>query len=235
MINYFTYDDIPSTDFGVYISGHDTFDSPYRAYDMFSVPGKNGDDLGIEKRLQNVTLIYDAFICRDFQPNAAALRNFLISRYGYKRLVDTYHPDEFRLAVVGAPLDFATTPDNKAASFQLVFNCKPQRYLFSGEQTIAFTADGSITNPTYFASKPMIRIYGNGQVGIGSFSVTTSGATEYTDLDCEVMEAFEGAVSRNKDITLDGYDFPELVPGENTIQLGEGITRVEITPRWFTV
>ena len=233
MINYFTYDGTPSRDFGVYISGHHTFNSSVRAYNLISVAGKNGDDVGIEKRLQNVTLIYDAFIIRNFEHNAEGLRNFLLSKFGYKCLVDTYHPDEFRLAVLDSPIEFSTTQNNRAASFQLAFNCKPQRFLFSGEQVQTFTASGTIENPTLFASKPLLRAYGTGTLGIGNMTITINSANEYTDIDCEIMEAYKGGVSCNGNITINGKDFPTLPAGTSSLSLSSGITRVDITPRWY--
>lgn len=232
MINYFTYDGVSSRDFDVYISGHDTFDSPVRAYNLISVPGKNGDDVGIEKRFQNVTLIYDAFIYHDFKRNSEGLRNFLLSRFGYKRLVDTYHPDEFRLAICDTALNFSTTPDNRAAEFQITFNCKPQRYLFSGEQVKTLTASGKIENPTQFPARPLLRVYGTGTFTIGNISVQITSANEYTDIDCEIMEAFKAGVSCNGNVVINGRDFPALEPGLNNIVL-DGITQVDITPRWW--
>lgn len=233
MINYFTYDGTPSRDFGVYISGHGTFNSSVRAYNMIAVAGKNGDDIGAEKRFNNVTLIYDAFIAHNFNHNAEGLRNFLLSKFGYKRLVDTYHPDEYRLAVFDSRIEFATTQDNRAASFQLAFNCKPQRYLFSGEQVQTFLANGTIENPTLFASKPLLRIYGTGTLGIGNTSLTIDSANEYTDIDCEIMEAYKDSVSCNGNITINGADFPSLPSGASLLSLSSGITRVDVTPRWY--
>lgn len=235
MRNFFTFDGVPSTEYGVYISGHDTFDSPSRAYEYFSVPGKNGDNIGPERRLQNVELVYDAFVYRAFATNIQGLRNFLLSRIGYKRLKDTYHPDEFRLAVFDSALDISTTSDNRAGSFQLHFNCTPQRYLESGEIVREITGDTVIENPTLFDAKPWLRIYGTGTVGIGGYSITINSADGYTDIDCEIMEAYKGGVSCNGNITLNGVNFPVLSPGPNGITLSTGISRVEIKPRWYIV
>jgi len=234
--NYFVYDGVPSTDFGVYISGHDTFDSSVRDYSFITVSGKHGDEIGIEGRLPNIDLIYDAFIIRDFEENFAKLRNFLLSRFGYKRLTDTYHPNEYRLGVLDTPIRPVMTSDNRMGSFQLGFKVKPQRYLLSGEDTITFTASGALNNPTYFASKPMLRVYGTGQFYIGGVSVTIDTADGYTDLDCEVMEALKDGLSCNRNIHLEPNNFPELAPGNNNITIVDNtITRIDITPRWFVV
>lgn len=236
MRNYFTFNGQDSRNFGVYISGAGTFSAPQRAYNMIDVPGRNGALVGSERRLLNGTLTYPAFVYSNFKTNVAALRSFLLSQVGYQRLVDTYHPDEFRMAVYEGPFEPDVVPKNNAGRFDLTFNVKPQRFLLSGETVTTLTASGSITNPTDFPSQPLFRVYGNGILGIGSQSITIAGVVDdYIDIDCEMMDAYFGAANRNDKITLTDYNFPTLAPGANGISLGTGITKVEITPRWWAV
>ena len=236
MRNYFTFDGRSSSDFGVYLSGTGTYGSPARAYNMISVPGRNGDLVGIENRLENVELTYPAFIYANFQANVRALRNYLLSKFGYCRLQDTYHPGEYRKAVYRGGLDPEVLQNHRAGSFDITFECEPQRYLTSGETVTTLTASGTITNPTLFASRPLLRVYGTGILGIGSQSITIlSGAGSPVDIDCEIMEAYQGTVSKNAFIQLSNYTFPALQPGANSISLGSGISRVDITPRWWEV
>ena len=235
MRNYFTLDGVDSRDFGVYISGQGTFSAPARSYELLPVPGRNGDLVGTEKRFENGELTYPAFIYANFKQNIADFRAFLNSLFGYHRLVDSYHPNEYRMVFFQGEFDPDVTAKNDAASFDITFNCKPQRFLLSGEQATTLTADGTITNPTRFNSQPLLRVYGAGDLGINGDTITISQADVYTDIDCEMMDAYKGTENRNQYITLTNYNFPVLVPGENGIALGEGITRVEITPRWWTV
>ena len=235
MRNYFTLDGVDSRDFGVYISGQGTFSAPARSYELLPVPGRNGDLVGTEKRFENGELTYPAFIYANFKQNIADFRAFLNSLFGYHRLVDSYQPNEFRMVFFQGEFDPDVTAKNDAASFDITFNCKPQRFLLSGEQATTLTADGTITNPTRFNSQPLLRVYGTGDLGINGDTITISQADVYTDIDCEMMDAYKGTENRNQYITLTNYNFPVLVPGENGIALGTGITRVEITPRWWTV
>lgn len=235
MRNYFTLDGVDSRDFGVYISGQGTFSASARSYELLSVPGRNGDLIGTEKRFENGELTYPAFIYANFKQNIADFRAFINSLFGYHRLVDSYHPNEYRMVFFQGEFDPDVTAKNDAASFDITFNAKPQRFLLSGEQATTLTADGTITNPTRFNSQPLLRVYGAGNLGINGDTITISQANVYTDIDCEMMDAFKGTENRNQYITLTNYNFPVLVPGENGIALGAGITRVEITPRWWTV
>ncbi len=152
---------------------------------------------------------------------------------GYQRITDTYHPDEYRMGMFTGRLAPTTTSDNREGTFELCFNCKPYRYLKSGDVAEVFTASGSILNPTLYEAAPMIRIYGKGNVGIGSAAIRVINSDGYVDIDCETGDAFKGAVNCNANVTM-----PESVilrPGLNGISLGTGITLVELTPGWRTI
>ena len=149
MRNYFTIAGRDSRDFGIYISGQGTFNSPQKLYEQFSIPGRDGAIFGSDRRLENVELTYPCFIYDNFSENIAAFRTFLLSLDGYQRLTDTYHPDEFRMAIFSGPLVSEVTSNNKAGSFDLSFNCKPQRFLMTGETVYGYVPSagaGSIGN-----------------------------------------------------------------------------------------
>lgn len=221
-------------DFGVHISGEGTFNAPTRAVEEQIVPGRNGTLIIDGGRWENIIVTYPAYITDDFDDNMAALRSFLASVRGYARLADTYHPGEFRLANFSEDITVQTSGRyNSQGQFDLSFNCKPQRFLVSGETTIELTESGTVNNPTLFEAKPIIRIYGAGTVGIGAVEVTFDGSTEYVDLNCEIQDAYYGPSNMNSSITLSPNRFPTLPAGGTGIVLGSGITQVDITPRWF--
>ena len=145
MRNYFILDGVDSRDFGVYISGQGTFSAPQKAYTMFNIPGRNGALLGNEHRLENISVSYEAFIYSNFNENMAAFRSFLLSLNGYKRLTDSYHPDEYRMAVYAGPFEPKVTKMNDAGSFTITFSCKPQRWLLSGDTTYSWVPGGDQT------------------------------------------------------------------------------------------
>ena len=236
MRNYFILDGTDSRDFGLYLNGAGTFDSPSRSVAFIQVPGRNGDLIGLSTRLENGVYRYqDAFIFQNFETNMAAFRAFLLSKTGYRRLTDTYHPDTYRLVTFTGPLSPEVTPRNDAGRFTIELPCMPQRFLLSGETVVTLTATGSINNPTRFSVRPLLRVYGAGVLGVAGVNITISAADVYTDIDCESGRAYKGATPRDRYVTLSSIDYPALQPGANGITLGTGITRVEITPRWYTV
>lgn len=234
MRKYLNVDGTNLADFGVYISGGGTFSAPDKNVEFKAINGRNGDILISNKRYNNLTVKYPAFIFKNIENNIAGLRNFLLSRDGYVRIEDSYHSDEFRLGAFVDSFDPDMVDALNAGEFDLVFNCKPQRYLKSGEQVKTYTADGTIFNPEYMTALPLLRIYGAGTVGIGSETLTiASHEYDYIDIDCNIQDAFYGTTNCNSLITLSSGDFPVLLSGENGVALGDGITQIDIIPRWW--
>lgn len=233
MRNYFTLNGVDSRDFGVYISGQGTYSAPRREYKMVPIAGRNGDLVGNERRYENLGLTYPAFIYNNFKQNIRDFRNFLLSQVGYQRLTDSYNPNEFRMALYEGSFDPDVESKHDAGRFDIVFNCKPQRYLASGETVTTLTADGSINNPTRFNSQPLLKVFGTGQLGVNSDTITITNAEDWTVIDSELMDCYKGTVSKNPFVQFSSYNFPVFTPGANGIVLGPGITRVEITPRWW--
>lgn len=234
MRNWIIFNQKSLKDFGVYISGSGTYNAAERDIETVEVAGRNGA-LTLDKgRYKNISLRYPAFILDEFKENISALRNYLLSQKGYVRLEDTYHPEEFRLARWSG--SFSTDPIDElyAGDFNLTFDCYPQRFLKEGEQVLDITTGGKVYNEQLVSAKPLIRAYGTGSFSIGSVAIQITAANGYTDIDCELQEAFKDtlATNCNANIVLTNGKFPELAPGENEITYS-GLTKLEITPRWW--
>lgn len=235
----FTFDGKNSlTDYGVYITGEGVYNSPPPVYDMITVPGRSGNLALSGHRFENYTLEYKCGCFADtqaaFADKIADVRNWLASSAGYKELSDDYHTDEFRLALFHSDIEANPVQHWQAAEFSIIFDCKPQRFLTSGQSATTLTASGTITNPTLFASKPIITVTGNGDLTVGSVTVTIGG-TSTTVIDCEMMDCYDSNGTKNSDVTFSGYEFPTLEAGSNTITLGSGITQVDIAPNWWRI
>lgn len=236
LLNHLTYDGVDSSSFGVFISGEGVFGAPARRGEMISIPGRNGSLFMDEGVFENIPGKYPAFIGTknevEFREKLAAFRNEILSRGNYKKLSDTYHPDEFRLAVYRAGLEVEPEEYNRSGRFELEFDCKPGRYLVSGEDPVFFYENGTIINPTLFASSPLIKVTGNGTVAIGEngkyrFIVSNNDGTIW--IDTEIMEAYfpagvvypwtdENGDQLEQEIgigleLLDGSEFPENMLG----------------------
>lgn len=116
----------------MFILGKGTYGAPSRDVDQIHVPGRNGDILVDNGGWNNVTVKYpDCNILSNFGENVEKLRGYLFSNSGYHTLIDQYHQDEVRYAEFRGPFtaDAHTGTGNDSGSFDLEFNCKPQRFL----------------------------------------------------------------------------------------------------------
>ena len=234
MMEFFVYNGKSSREFNVVINEHTGYSAPERDCDVIEIPGMNGDLTLDNGRYKNISVTYKCGISNNFASHISNLKAWLYSNIGYHRLEDTFDPDHFRLARVSENLEPTSFARARAGQFDIKFDCKPQRFLKSGEETYIFTGTGKIINPTFYNALPLIRAYGTGTLGIGSTTITINSANIYTDIDCAIQDAYKGATNCNGNLTLNSGDFPVLEPGENGISLS-GITSIELTPRWWTL
>lgn len=238
MNNFFVFNGRSSRDFGIYISGSGTFGAPKRKFEEFTVPGRNGA-LKIDGRtFENASISYQCGIVRGFAQNAAALRSWLLSTAGYCRLEDTYHPEEFRMAQFNSGIDFTDFAQLlRAASVTLTFDCKPQRFLKSGENPIYNPV--KIYNPTSFSAKPIIKFKmsaESGSVEVGECNIALVGMTigDIITIDAETMDAIgSSGGNANNGVTITGD--MELRPQSFSTVSSSGITDLTITPRWWII
>lgn len=235
MRNYFTFATIDSRDYGVYISGTNVFNAPERAYELIEVPGRNGAVIGPERRFSNIELEYPAFIYSSFKSNIRGLCNALSAVNGYARLADSYHTDEFRMAVFINGVNISPTRPLRAGEFDLYFSCKPQRYLTIGQTEVTVEDGDSLMNPTNFNSLPRIEVAGYGDLQIGDQVITIDDIWPSIVIDSELGDCFSGSYNANGQVSFSTNDLPVLVPGANEITFDNTITSLKITPRWWRI
>lgn len=245
VFNSLTFDGINSLNYGIYVTGEAVFNAPERVVEMINVPGRNGAIAVDEGRFENVLVTYPAGCFSvdqgSFAAKISAFRNELASRYSYKVLADTYNPNEFRMGLYRSGVEVEVMSNARAGEFEMEFDCKPQRWLVSGQTPQTFTGDGTITNPTLFPARPLLAVTGGGNLTVGTQTLTILARPNNSVLyiDCESQEAWEMVgqlmASRNDYVQNAGADFPTLAAGSNSVILGSGITQVDITPRWWKI
>lgn len=233
MRDYIVFAKKPSTDFDIFAADNLTkFSAAQRRAETIPIPGRNGDLTILDGSYDNIPIKYKLYVSKDIKSRILAFRNHLNINTGYQRLEDTFAPDEYRMARFLSLFEVETS-DRKNAAFEIEFDCMPQRFLRTGEQVITLTSSSSIHNQNYTTSRPLVRVYGIGTVTIGGLPIQLTANASYTDIDCETESAYRGSTNLNSSIVLQNGKFWELKPGSNSVTLGSGVTRVEITPRYW--
>lgn len=247
------FNGISSRDLGVEVETFPSYEYPEKEYQVYHVPGRNGDIVVDTKTYKNVSRTYRinaaTFDRVDYYKLSNSIVEWLHSASGYARLEDSYEPDFYRRAYYKDAGTFSNI-FNEAGQATIKFICKPQRYLKSGEVPVSFALDaqagtggGILKNNTICDAKPLIKIVKTGAsttgtITIGSYSFdvkTSSAATLYVDCELQDCYATTGTINQNSNIVLNDGSFPVLKPGTNTISFGSGISYVDITPRWYTI
>lgn len=205
--------------------------------ERISVPGRNGDLIYFDGSYENRPAEASCFAlkAKNVMQNVTRINNWLLGNFGYKELVIPEDRDHFFLATVenGAEIN---TKLAMLAPFEIEFSCKPQRFLNFGKEMITIQdLDGIVTNPTQFPAKPLIHFYTSAdsfEVFFGDETISSDsiGVSDFW-FDCETQNAYRTPQTLNSKIKTSG----EIVlrPGANTIGVIDGISKIEIVPRWW--
>lgn len=234
---FFTYAGRSSRDFGILVDAVEgIWNSPERDYESVEIPGRSGELTIDNGRWKNVQGSYKCGVGVRFQSNYESFRAFISAQIGYKRLEDSWHPDEYRKARVSGSLSPELIRNGVAGEFELKLDAMPQRYLKSGEVSRSLsTGSNTLQNPTLYAAAPLMAVSGSGTLQIGGKSVQVLSHSGVMVIDFETGDAYAstGHVNYNQYLKfLSGV--PELAPGTNYITIPSGMT-ASITPRWWTL
>ena len=208
---------------------------PERDYTITHIPGRNGDIIQDNGCYKNVERTYEVSFDvpnEDFATYANAVSAWLHSTTGYARLEDSCEPNYYRMATYQESNIFENLY-NQAGTATIVFECKPQRFLKTGDNTITIQNSLTIMNPTGFEAYPLFKVTGtSGVLTVNGNSITFSSIDDFVMLDCELQDAYKENINKNS--TISGT-FPVLKPGSNTIRWTGSISSVTMKPRWWTI
>lgn len=207
--NDLVFGTVSANDFGIYISGEGVYNAPERVVELLDVPGRNGAltiDMG---HYGNITIEYPAFTFADsqteFRRKLNAYKNAIMAQVGYQKLSDTYHPDEYRLGMFVEGLDVEPVGYGRSGSFTLRFNCKPQRYLSSGDEPVTVEDDDVINNPTLYDAEPLLIVEGYGNIEFNGYVISLDNA-EIGTVEPPSEKSKQATASRDNTIVFDYGD-----------------------------
>ncbi len=262
---------IDLSQFGVLVEHYPTEVHAQRKIDTVSVPGRNGDLIFAQDAFDNVTESIDIAVkpCggRTRDENIEMLCGILLSSKDFLRIecdgwAKCGGEDIFRVGYYSGTLEI----QNLLAKYSravLKFNCKPQRFLKSGEIPIELASGAHyLKNPTAYKAYPIVKFYpshtevnyASGIFRLYADAVELSGAarpiksfdlsnTVFENTDCVTADfenlmvtAADGSDYRDKIVSADKFWQPHFEPSVgHCIYANPFYEKIEIIPRWYTI
>lgn len=128
-MNYFTFDERSSTEWGIGLSGTGVWDAPARKGEQIYIPGRNGAVWVDDGSFENIEVAYPCWMSEGFSDRIDDFRAFLEAHADqYYQLTDTYHPNEYRRGRYAGEFEAEPGTRNLSGRFNVVFDCEPFRY-----------------------------------------------------------------------------------------------------------
>lgn len=227
-----------SLEYGLQVEHYPSYEAPQRDYELTHVPGRNGDVLVDSGSYKNVNREYElasgscspdtfTFLVQQFI-------DWLCSFPGYGILEDSYDDDHYRVAVYDESLSI-TNIQNRAGRAKIRFNCKPQRFLKTGDVPIILEEPGFIENKTRFASRPVLTVSGNGKtklfIGQKAIDIAfTDVSSDGTDGFQAVLVSPEEFLEKVSELSYTNYIFNNSGKSVNIVPLISEESTLEVDP-----
>ena len=229
----FYIDGVDAASAGIHLQKPIVFSEAVPNVESKTIPGRNGALIFDTGSYKNRSGSASCFCLQDdVEAAVSSAGRFLIGGHGYRRLETSDDPNHYWMARV------KNSPQIEMrlrvlAPFEIEFDCKPQRFLKSGENKTSFTSSGSISNQYGQTALPLITLYGNGtgKLTIGSCVVEVKNLDRVLYLDSDTQNAYND--DGNQNMNINAPSFPTLPDGDTQIAFSGGIERVEIVPRWW--
>lgn len=219
------FNGISTVDLGVVIQTPPIYEFPSKRVDSVQIQGKNGDIIIDKNSFNNVNREYNiATVFKNddsFISKVREIVDWLSSIGGYARLEDSYEPDYFRLAMYRSGGQLPNFYD-KATAMIVRFECKPQRFLKSGEELITEMTPGvpitnnvwfNIINETKYVALPEFTINGEGikiEFKTGGeiaptnndLDISISGVISNGKIDCDLQDCYDETGYLNNRTTI---------------------------------
>lgn len=117
-------------DYGIYISSDTYLNAPAPDYVAHQIPGRNGDLLQFNSRLNNIARKFTCYIPDNAQANMDGFKKLLYSSMGYLEISSDYEPDTYQRGYLADEIEAEPflKDDVLRITFDLIFSCEPQKY-----------------------------------------------------------------------------------------------------------
>ncbi len=207
------YHGVCSDTFGVYIERRPPRIIPQRRYTRYTIPGRSGEKLKMQRGWENYMQPYEIAIVpllteHNLSQQIDKVAEWLLYPGDYQQLEDSYNPGVFRLAAVTNAME-VTNQLGKFGRDTLQMECLPERWFLDAEtwRQIDLAEGFSSMNPTPNDAEPLISITGRGVFG-WRLQNTASGL--------DVIYKFNVTGTRNKTIRVYGENAGDAAYSDGT-------------------
>ena len=229
----FYLDGIDARSVGIRLQAPIEFSEAVPISEAQTIPGRNGDLIWETGSYENRGASASCFcLQKDVEKAISSASRFLMGKKGYRRLETSDDPDHYWMARVENSPQIAMRL-RTLAPFEIGFDCKPQRFVKAGENTVVFTSNGSLFNQYGQIALPFITLHGQGagRLTIGDCVVEVKALDGVLYLDSDTQNAYNN--DGNQNMNINAPVFPTLPDGEIRIEFRGDIERIEIVPRWW--
>ena len=229
----FYLDGIDARSAGIQLQAPIEFSEAVPVVEAQTIHGRNGDLIWETGSYENRSGSASCFcLQKDVEKAISSAGRFLMGKKGYRRLETSDDPDHYWMARIENSPQIAMRL-RTLSPFEIGFDCKPQRFVKTGENPIVFTEIGSLFNQYGQVALPFITLYGQGagSLTIGDCVVEVNALDGTLCLDSDTQNAYND--SGNQNLNINAPVFPVLGDGEIPIAFSGGIESVEIVPRWW--
>lgn len=229
MNDYFIWNGVKSTDYGIHVSEHPPITLPAERSTQTNVPGRPGSLTTLEGED-----VYDDLLltCTCFVTDMSRITEIGRWLKGGGTVTFANRLGGYYKARIANQIPFERIlRGNPHCSFSVNFRCYPFWYA-DDSQKITLTASGQfITNPGSVYAEPVITVYGSGAITlmIGTTIVELEDISGSIVIDSVLQEAYQGTTLMNEHMT---GEFPVLKPGANAVSWTGAVTRMVIQPNW---
>lgn len=230
MISYVFYNNKSSKDLGLIIENTPNIPSAKRIYETIEIDG--GEPLIKIKGYKDIEISFDfAYMAEqsEYLKKKSIVDNWLLNNVNCYLIYSMDDSASYRVKQI--EIGETSTTSRVVRHFTVKFTCRGLRYINTGLEPLILNKGITLNNFGIYESKPLIKIYGSGDVELiaNSTRFTVKNINEYVSVDSELKKCFKDNTNKGKDMTGEWIDFSI---GENIISWNGAVTKVEITPRW---
>lgn len=131
---------IGTGEYGIYISSDTYLNAPAPDYVAHPIPGRSGDLLQWNNRLNNIARKFTCYIPDNAQSNMDGFKKLLYGTMGYLEISSDYEPDTYQRGYLAEEIEAEPFQSDEVlrVTFELIFSCEPQKYFKTNtEQSIS--------------------------------------------------------------------------------------------------